>query len=358
MKTKKGISRRSFLKKTSTGIGIGVLGTSCLGSISAGCMEQVEKQKRLPREVWVASIDLKGLWPEETVEKRIRNILKRMESVVAFKPDIVCLPETFPTSWVREKKPLAEIAEDEDVPGPITKRIAEFAKKHNCYIVCPIITKKDKRFYNSAVLIDRAGSIVGVFHKVHPVSTEIRPSDYYKGGGVTPGPIKPPVFKTDFGMIGVMICYDAVWPESWRHLKDDGAEIVFYPSQAAGGSLLNNHAWINHYYIVSSTGEDARIIDVSGDDIAVSGKFARWVCAPINLEKAFVHIWPSVKKFDALQAKYGRNIRIKIWHPENWATVESLNPNVKVLDVLKEFDIPTYDEQINEATEIQRKHRL
>ncbi len=321
-------------------------------------IKPIEKENRLPREVWIASIDLKGIWPVETMEKRINDIFKRMESILAFQPDIICLPETFNTSWVREKKSLAEIAEDEDVPGPVTKKVAEFAKKHNCYIVCPIITKKDGRYYNSAVLIDRLGSIVGVFHKVHPVSTEIKPEVYYKGGGITPGPVMPPVFKTDFGTIGIQICYDGSWFESWRHLKNDGAEIIFFPSQAAFGSLLNHHAWINHCYIVSSTGEDARIIDISGDDIAASGPFARWVCAPINLEKAFVHIWPQVRKFDAIQAKYGRKIRIKIWHPENWATIESLTPDVKVRDVLKEYDLPTYDEQINEATEIQKQNRI
>jgi beta-ureidopropionase len=318
----------------------------------------VKKGNRLPREVWVASISLKGLWPEKTIEKRINDVFNRMESLYAFEPDIICLPETFQISWVNEKKTLEEIAEDETTPGPVTSRLAEISKKQNCYIVCPIVTKKDGKYYNSSILINRQGKIDGVFHKVHPTESEVVPQTYYKGGGITPGILRPPVFKTDFGTIGMQICMDAAWFGNWQSLKEDGAEIVFFPSQAGYGDTLVHQAWLNHYYIVSSTGEDARVIDISGDIIAVDGEFARWVCAPVNLEKIFIHIWPQVRKFDAIQKKYGRKIRFNIYHPENWATMESLDPDIKVREVLKEFELPSYDEQIREATEIQDKYRI
>jgi beta-ureidopropionase len=315
------------------------------------------KQNRLPREVWAAAISLKGLWPEQTIAKRMRDIVRRMESVYAFEPDIICLPETMNISWVKEAKTIDEIAEDESIPGPVTSQMSEIAKKQNCYITCPIVTKKDGHFYNSSILINRQGKIDGVFHKVHPTDTEILPDKYYKGRGVTPGTLRPPVFKTDFGTIGLQICMDANWYDSWNSLKADGAEMVMFSSQANYGNILNNHAWMNHYTIVSSTGEDARIIDMTGNTIASDGEFARWVCAPINLEKVFLHVWPQVGKFDAIQKKYGRKIGIKIYHLENWATIESLDPEIKVRDVLKEFDLPTFDEQIVEATLIQDKYR-
>jgi beta-ureidopropionase len=320
--------------------------------------KMVNKNNRLPREVWVASISLKGLWPTKTIEQRITDVFARMESVYAFEPDIICLPETFQISWVNEKKRLDEIAEDEINPGPVTSRVAEIAKRQNCYIVCPVITKKDGRYFNSSILINRQGKIDGVFHKVHPTDAEVLPEKYYLGGGVIPGPLRPPVFKTDFGTVGLQICMDAAWPENWQSLKEANAEIVLFSSQASYGDTLVNRAWVNHYYIVSGTGDDARIIDISGDIIAADGEFARWVCAPVNLEKAFIHIWPQVKKFDDIQRKYGRKLRIKIYHPENWATLESVDPDIKVSDVLKEFDIPTYDQQIKEATEVQNKYRL
>jgi len=315
------------------------------------------KENRLPREVWVAGISLKGIWPVETIEKRMKDVLERMESVYAFEPDIICLPEEVNTSWVNESKTLQEIAEDEITPGPITSMLADVARKQHCYITCPIVTKKDGYFYDSTILLNRQGKKEGVFHKVHPTSTEIIPNTYFKGGGVRPGPVKPDVIRTDFGTIGIQICFDAAWLDGWRSLKEGGAEIVCFPSQGPYSNALRDLAWVNNYYIVSATGEDAQVIDITGDVIAADGEFARWVCAPVNLEKERLHIWPHTLKFDDIQKKYGRRIRFKIFHPENWATLESLDPAIKVKDILMEYEIPTYDEQIEEATEIQNKFR-
>jgi beta-ureidopropionase len=318
----------------------------------------VKKENRLPREVWVAAISLKGLWPVDTIEKRMKDVLERMENVYAFEPDIICLPEEVNQSWVNETKTLKEVAEDETSPGPITSMLADIARKQHCYITCPIVTKKDGLFYDSTILLNRQGKSEGVFHKVHPTSTEILPDTYFKGGGVTPGPVKQDVFKTDFGTVGLQICFDAEWTDGWHSLKEDGAEIVCFSSQGPFLNTLRNHAWLNHYYIVSATGENAQIIDITGDVIALDGEFARWVCAPVNLEKEFLHIWPHTLKFKDIQKKYKRKIRFKIYHPENWATLESLDPDIKVKDILKEYEIPTYDEQLREATGIQNKYRL
>ncbi len=319
---------------------------------------QAVKGNRLPREIWVAAISLKGLWPEQTIAKRISDMLERMESVYPLEPDVICLPETFQISWVNEIKTLEEIAEDESTPGPVTSLVAEAARQHNCYIICPVVTKKDGHFYNSSLLINRQGKIDGVYHKIHPTDTETIPDTYYKGGGTTPGVLRPPVFKTDFGTIGMQICMDASWFANWQSLREDGAEIVFFPSQGPFGDTLSHHAWMNQYYIVSATGEDARIIDMTGDVIASDGEFARWVCAPVNLEKVFLEVWPQVKKFGDIRKKYGKKVVIKIYHPENWATLESLDPDLKIHDVLKEFELPTLEEQIREATLIQDKYRL
>jgi predicted amidohydrolase len=315
------------------------------------------KNQRFPREVWAAAISLKGLWPVSTIEKRMKDIVKRMESVFPLEPDIICLPETVNISWVNEIKTLDEIAEDEHTPGPVTSVFAEIARKQHCYIISPVVTKKDGHFYDSAILINRQGKIEGTFHKVHPTEYEIKPEKVFKGGGMTPGTLRPPVFKTDFGTIGIQICYDAAWYDGWRSLRKDGAELVLFSSQGGYGNILNNHAWMNHFNVVSSTGEDARIIDIMGDTIAVDGEFERWVCAPLNLEKEFLEIRPQVQKFDAIRKKYGRKLEIKILHPENWATIESLDPELKVLDVLKEFELPTFEEQISEATLIQDQYR-
>jgi predicted amidohydrolase len=87
---------------------------------------------------------------------------------------------------------------------------------------------------------------MGEYHKIHLTEGEI-------SMGLTPGSLSPPVFHTDFGIIGVQICFDLLWDDGWKKLKDKGAEIVFLPSAFAGGQMVNAKAWQHKYVVVSST---------------------------------------------------------------------------------------------------------
>jgi len=358
MKNKE-ITRRSFLGKSATGLGFGIVGAfnsqSCTSSTSDPAREI------LRRNVKVVSVDIQHLYPERSIESRVNDVLDRMDKSAGYQPDIMCLTETFNTSYVDEERSYEEIAEDEYVPGPVTRKIADFANKHNCYIICPIVTKKEGKYYNSAILLDRQGSIRGAYHKVHPVDTEI-----LNGEGVIPGPIRPPVFETDFGKIGMQICFDANWFKSWAHLKEDGAEIVFFPSQFPGGRILNFHAWKNNYYVVSSTGEDARIIDITGIDIDSSSFQLGYTWASLNLEKEYVPTFPGKYSIPDILKKYKERVKIRVFRDTGGGagtgaghiTIESLDPDLFVRDILKEFGIPTFREQTKEAEEVQVRYRL
>lgn len=346
MTDEKNLSRRSFLKK-SAAVGLGMVGTSGLAVASHGRTKPIARSDRLPREVWIASVSLEGL-EAKTSEEMINKVLKRMEETAPYQPDIVCLPEVFPFMKLSKRPPLSECAEVP--PGPITKRFADYAKKYRCYVVCPLYTKEKDRFYNSAVVINRDGIVVGESRKIRPTVTEME-------RGISPGPLKPPVFNTDFGRIGVQICFDVNWREGWQYLQQSGSEIIFWPSAFVGGRMLNAYAWIHQCYIVTSTRPDpTRIIDITGDDLATSGRFKHWVCTPINLEKAFIHLWPYVQSFDALRAKYGRQLKVTIYGHEEWATIESLSPDLRVSDVLQEFGIATHKEHISQAQKMQEKY--
>jgi hypothetical protein len=158
----------------------------------------------------------------------------------------------------------------------------------------------------------------------------------------------------------VQICFDIEWAEGWRKLRQAGAEIVFWPSAFAGGVMVNTRAWQNRYPVVSSTWKDtSKICDVSGDEIAKTGRWnSNWVVAPVNLEKALVHTWPYVKHYDAIRAKYGRKVKITSFHEEEWTVFESLSPEIKIADVMKEFDIQTLEELIRTSEAAQDKARL
>lgn len=355
MKNEKNTSRRNFIKQSSLGLGAGIAGLSVYNPFNR--TDNVIINKKSARTICAAGIDLRGFLHDTTTESRVKGVLQRMEEVTGLQPDIICLPELFYTLWVQEQKPLGEVAEDEKVQGAVASKIAAFAKKNSCYVVCPLITKKDGNFYNSSLLIDRKGNIAGVYHKTHPVKTEIFPNQSFKGGGVTPGAIDQPVIETDFGKVGMQICYDANWAEGWDNLKGKGADIVLFSSAFSGGRMLNYYALRNSYYIVSSTGLDARVIDISGNNLDSTSYFIRYAWATINLEKVNVTTWPTNGLLPGLFKKYVERLGVKVWGNTDVITIESHDPLLKVLDVLKEFEIPTYGDLLKNETEVQNKYR-
>ncbi len=337
------------MQHTSVSLGAPVLATA--GSLRAapGPNGGTPRGQRLPREVWIASISQNGL-KADSVSAMTKLMLRRMEEVVPFEPDIICLPEVFPFVNLSGGRPPVGEAAEEPI-GRYSRPFAQFAEKHKCHVVCPIYTVVDGHYYNSAVFIDREGQCLGQYQKMHPTTGEME-------NGIMPGPVKPPVFKTDIGLLGAQICFDVEWRDGWHALCQAGAELVFWPSAFGGGSMINTHAWENKYCVVSSTRKGTtKICDIDGRAVACTGQYADWVCAPVNLEKAFLHSWPFCRHFGDIQAKYGRKVSIRTHHEEEWTIIESLSPEVRIADILKEYDLQTHEQLIQEAEEVQRRWR-
>lgn len=342
------MERRKFIRNSALGIGSGLTLTSSTLSPSSGLDENSELEK-LPREVWIASFSstrIEAVNHDEMVDK----VLEEMEGIVNYKPDIICLPEIFPFFRISERASIQNVAEGPD--GKITTKLAAFAKKYGCYIICPLYTTEKGKYYNAARVIDREGNVLGEYRKIHTTEGEM-------GKGISPGSLDPPVFKTDFGTIGVQICFDLEWDDGWKKLREKGAEIVFFCSAYSGGIAVNTRAWQNKYCVVSSTLEGAaKICDISGTEIAKTGRWQRnWVIAPLNLEKVFLHTWPYNQRFKEINAKYGRKVKITNFDEEEWSIIESLSPEVKVADIIKEFDLRSHEEHIKSATEMQIRLR-
>jgi beta-ureidopropionase len=293
--------------------------------------------------IWAAGLSQTGI-QAATPDGIADQFLQRLDTFAPLDPDIICLPETFPCTNLKGPVPrLDQIAEAP--PGPITSHFAAYARDKQCYVICPTYTEENGKYYNAAVVFDRQGNVMGEYRKIHLTTGEI-------DAGLTPGPLEVPVFDTDFGRIGIQICFDIEWTDGWESLRDQGAELVFWPSAFAGGQALNALASRYHYPIVSSTQKDAtKIVGVTGTDLAVSGRWEEaGVCLPLNLETAFVHTWPHYQHFDAIRRRYGRRILIHTRHDEEWSILKSLDAGLCIKNVLLEFDIPTHDEMTHEAT--------
>src|SRR5947199_1962 len=163
---------------------------------------------------------------------------------------------------------LAALAEPID--GPTITAMAEFARARRCHVIAPITRSEGGKLYNTAVLIGRDGKVIGGYDKVHPTEPEM-------AAGITPGR-DAPVFATDFGKVGIQICFDIGWPDGWKALKDRGAELVVWPSAYPGGFPLNALAWTHRYPIVTSPWTaPAALIDVDGTTLVRSGPWEPWI---------------------------------------------------------------------------------
>ena len=193
-----------------------------------------------PRTVRLATVYLR---PRNSAssQENLDKFAQQVEKAAAENADIVCLPEALTLVGTK----LNYVSASEPIPGPSTKFLGELAKKHHLYIVAGILEKEGVVVYNTAVLLDRNGNLAGKYRKVSLPREEIE-------GGVTPGNSFP-VFDTDFGRIGLMICWDVTFPEAARSLAMKGAEVIFLPLAGGNLTLTKARAIENQVYLVSST---------------------------------------------------------------------------------------------------------
>ncbi|NOZ24389.1 MAG: carbon-nitrogen hydrolase family protein [Planctomycetes bacterium] len=266
-----------------------------------------------------------------TVEKNREYMLGLFDRALLQKPDLVCFPEAF--TGVSVSAPASEVAEP--VPGPTTDAFAKHAKENRCYVICPIRTKRDGKEWNSAVVIDRAGDILGVYDKAQPVTTS---HDYTVfENGVTPGG-KPPVFDLDFGRIGIQICFDAGFPESWAGLAAKGAKAVFWPSAYNGGFTLQTYARLHHVYVITSVrSQRSRIIDPCGRVVAETDQLLNFTVRDVNLDFVVAHNdfnWPIL---DRIIDTYGHRVRVTSYRDDGHFIVEPMDPAITSTQLQKEF---------------------
>jgi predicted amidohydrolase len=285
------------------------------------------------RIVRVITISQEGL--QRGTNDLLEPTMARLNRAGSFHPDIACLPELFSNR------------DPESVPGPVTERLSAWAREHSSYVIFGLKAKKGGGVYNSAILIDRKGKIIGQYNNIHPDEEELK-------DGMTPGEdVGPPAFKTDFGTIGIQICFDVNWRDEWRHLKEQGAQIVFWPSAYPAGRQLPALALLNEYYIVSSTmGGSAHIYDITGEALATSGKYQDWAGAAIPLDKRLFDVDFNAEKMQDIQQKYRSRVEVTWYHDSDWFTLASLDPDLTVEDLITEYGLTPLGEYIGRSTKV------
>ncbi|MCL5029950.1 MAG: carbon-nitrogen hydrolase [Bacteroidetes bacterium] len=140
---------------------------------------------------------------------------------------VICLPELFRSKYFCQTEDIKNFELAETIPGPSTNQLSKIAKRNKVVIIVPLFEKRAKGVYhNSAVIIDANGKNVGHYRKMHI------PDDpaYYEKFYFTPGDLGFKSFKTKYGNIGTLICWDQWYPEGARITALNGADILFYPT--------------------------------------------------------------------------------------------------------------------------------
>lgn len=182
--------------------------------------------------VRVALVKALAKWGDR--DANIKMFERLVASVKSQKVDVVVSPECFLDGYmIRKKKQCTpnKLAKRcvSGADDPYIRRVGQLAKRLKCHIVFGASERDTKGVLrNAAYLLGRDGKHIGTFYKVQP-------SRFY----YTPG-ADLPVFKTDFGMVGLLICADRRWPENARCLRLKGADIILIPTWGMSCGL-NNH---------------------------------------------------------------------------------------------------------------------
>ena len=300
----------------------------------------------MPRIVRIATIALGGQGgPTVTANRQLMAGL--VEQALAEKPDILAIPESFTLANLAEPR-IEEMAED--VPGPTLEMVSNYARAHRAYILCPILARRPDGLHIEAFLIDRSGQIAGSYQKHHPV---VEGSAYNKVEfGSRPGSDLP-VFDTDFGRIGVQICFDVEYPDGWEALDKAGAEIIFWLSAYDGGRSVSSKAWTYHRFVASAVqGAHARILNMMGETLVMTGKHDLIAACDIDLDTLLFHMDFNLTQVQAIRAKYGPSVSMHMYHEEGYFTLQSNRAGLLASQVASEFNLEPLKEYI------QRNQRL
>ena len=141
--------------------------------------------------------------------------------------ELVCLPELFRAQYFCQREDHALFATAESIPGPSTQRLATVAREHNVVVIASLFERRAPGLYhNTAVTIERDGSIADVYRKMHIPDDPL----YYEKFYFTPGDLGFKAFASTAGNIGTLVCWDQWYPEGRTH----------YCPERCGNTLLSH----------------------------------------------------------------------------------------------------------------------
>jgi predicted amidohydrolase len=251
----------------------------------------------MKRKVRIACVQMDVVYGD--ISGTIAKVTQWVEKAAEEHADVALFPELVLSAGYALGERYKSVAET--IPGPSTEIIAKLAREKKLNIIIGIAEKtKSGVLHDSAVFFDRRGQNLGIYRKSHTYPpTE---SIFERGNEL-------PIIHTDFGPVGLLICYDLEFPETARILALQGAEIIFHlvadwPEGVPGlperifDISFRSRALENRIVLAVSNrvGDDpdlkshfyglSRIIGTQGEIIASADQGEKMILAEIDLEEA------------------------------------------------------------------------
>lgn len=227
------------------------------------------------------------------LEKAVQYIAKAKRKGA----DFVVLPEFYMALATPKYGVLpADVAEPLD--GPFVSALREAARENEIYVVCGVYESKtddQARAYNTTVFIDRKGQLLHSYRKTHLYDA----FNFKESDTIIPGDNKYKVVETEFGKIGLMVCYELRFPEIARQFALQEADILIVPAGWMAGPMKEDHwqtlirarAIENTMFVcganlvgVDFTGRSV-VVDPMGVIMASAGEEETIIMADIDLER-------------------------------------------------------------------------
>ncbi|QLY80763.1 N-carbamoylputrescine amidase [Clostridium intestinale] len=195
----------------------------------------------------------------DVVADNIKNGERLVREAVKKGANIVLLQELFENLYFCQKQvedyfKLAKTLEDSDAVNHFKK----LAKELQVVLPISFFEKKNNMYYNSLVVIDADGEVLGTYRKTHiPDGPGYNEKFYF-----SPGDTGFKVFKTKYGTIGIGICWDQWFPETARSLALMGAELIFYPTAIGSEPSKPEYDSRDHWQRVMQGHSAANIVPV------------------------------------------------------------------------------------------------
>jgi predicted amidohydrolase len=192
----------------------------------------------MARILTIASAQMGPIARSETRKDVVQRLLKMMHKAKARGSDVVVFPElaltTFFPRWYMTDEAEIDAFCERAMPGEETAILFETANRLGIgfylgYAEIDVSEGRARRF-NTAILVDRSGDIVGKYRKIHlPGHAEYEPArkfQHLEKRYFEPGNLGFPVWRTMGGVFGLCICNDRRWPETYRVMGLQGVEVV------------------------------------------------------------------------------------------------------------------------------------